>query len=205
MKKRVFIWGIFLGLLIIVSLYFDKEIVKAVVSIRTDILNDFFIGLTSVGSEIIIFFFLTSLFLWNERKRKWILPLWVTLGASVVVSYILKISVQRLRPYQLGIVSTFDILQKTSHVVWDFSFPSFQAMLAFCAVPILAKEFPKFKYIWIIFAGLVAFSRVYFGLHFLSDVLIGGLIGYIIGAIIVKLENENKFGEKTYKKLFRNK
>jgi membrane-associated phospholipid phosphatase len=76
-------------------------------------------------------------------------------------------------------------------------------MLAFCAVPILAKEFPKFKYIWIIFAGLVAFSRVYFGLHFMSDVTAGGLIGLIIGWAVIEFENKFKFGEKIYIKIFR--
>jgi membrane-associated phospholipid phosphatase len=76
-------------------------------------------------------------------------------------------------------------------------------MLAFCAVPILSKEFPKFKHIWIIFASLVAFSRVYFGLHFLSDVIVGGLIGYLVGLIILKFELKTKIGGKAYKKIFR--
>ena len=76
-------------------------------------------------------------------------------------------------------------------------------MLVFCSIPILAKQFPKFKYVWVIFASLVAFSRVYFGLHFLSDIIVGGLIGYIIGIIIVKIEKENTFGEKIYNKVFR--
>ena len=90
-------------------------------------------------------------------------------------------------------------IRKKNYLVWNFSFPSFQAMLAFCAVPILAKEFPRFKYVWIIFAGLVAFSRVYFGVHFLSDVIAGGIIGYLLGIIVVKLEKEKKFGEKIMK------
>ena len=74
-------------------------------------------------------------------------------------------------------------------------------MLVFCAIPILDKEFPKLKYFWIAFAVLVAFSRIYFGLHFLSDVIAGGLIGYLIGIFIVNLEKEKKFGEKIYGKI----
>ena len=105
MKKRVIGIFIFILLAIFISLYFDSEIVKGVSLMRNSLFNNFFIGITNISSKLIIFFGLTSLFLWQAHKRKWILPLWVTLGLSVVVSFLLKFAVQRLRPYQLGIVS----------------------------------------------------------------------------------------------------
>ena len=201
-KECVFGFGI---LLILISFIFDSQIVKYVSLIRNIFLDEFFLGITFASSEIIIFFFLTSLFLWQERKRKWILPLWFTLFLSVVISFILKFYVKRQRPFQQDLVSILPVLEKASHNIWNFSFPSFQAMLAFCAVPILSKEFPRFRYVWIIFAGLVAFSRVYFGLHFMSDVLTGGLIGLILGWIVIFLEEKYKFGEKIYKKILKKK
>ncbi len=202
-KKKVIIISMLIAFIVFISLYLDSEIVKGISLIRNNFLNEFFVGLTFISSGVIIFFFLTGLFLWKENKRKWILPLWFTFGLSVVVSFLLKVAVQRQRPFQLGIVSILSVLEKSSHLIWNFSFPSFHAMLSFCAIPILSKEFPKFKYIWIIFASLIAFSRIYFGLHFLSDVIIGGLIGYLLGAVIVKTEKENKFWDKIYGKVFR--
>jgi len=179
-KRRVALVWIFLAIVIFLSFYFDSEIVKTVSLIRNDTLTDFLMGITFVSSILILFLFLTLLFV-KENKRKWVLPLWLSLVLSIAVSFLLKVSVQRPRPYIGGLVPVVDGLAKASHIVWDFSFPSFQVMLVFAAVPFLAKEFPRFKYIWIIFACLVAFSRVYLGLHFLSDVLIGGIIGYLIG------------------------
>jgi len=202
-KEKLVVAGIFFALVVLLSLYFDSEIVKGFSFIRNNFFNEFFMGMTFISSEIIIFFFLTSLFLWQERKRKWILPLWLSLGLSALISFLLKIAVQRPRPFQTGIVSVLPVLEKSSHLIWNFSFPSFQTMLGFCAVPILSKEFPKFKYIWITFAGLIAFSRIYFGLHFLSDVIVGGLIGYSIGWLIVKKEKEDKIFERIYKRIFR--
>jgi undecaprenyl-diphosphatase len=159
--------------------------------------------MTSVTVEIIIFFLLTSLFLWRERKRKWILPLWAALGFSSIVSFLIKILVQRPRPFQLDLVAIFPVLESASFLTWNFSFPSLQAALVFSAIPILSKEFPRLKWVWIVFAGLVALSRVYFGLHFMSDVIVGGLIGFLVGSLIVRLEKENNFWENVYGKIFR--
>ena len=204
-KRRGVVFGLLILLIVIIGFYFDSEIVRVISLLRNGILNDFFLGITFVSSSIIIFFFLTSLFLWREHKRKWILPLWFTLGVSTFVSFVLKIIVRRPRPFQLGIVSVLPVLEKANYLIWNFAFPSFHSMLVFCSIPILSKQFPRFKYVWITFASLVAFSRVYFGLHFLSDVIAGGLIGYVLGVIIIKLEKEYKFGERTYKKIFRKK
>ena len=203
MKKRVFLITVLCIFAIVVSFIFDSQIVKGVSFLRNLVLDDFFIGITFLSSEIIIFFILTSLFLWKEHKRRWVLPLWMSLGLSAIVSFLLKILIQRQRPFQLDLVSTIPALEKASYLIWNFSFPSFQAMLAFCSIPILAKEFPKFKYIWIAFAVLIAFSRVYFGVHFLSDVIFGGLIGFLIGIVVVKIETKIGFGEKVYKRIFK--
>ncbi len=202
-KKRWVAFGLLVLLAVIFSFYFDTVIVEGIGFLRNSVLDDFFLGLTMLSSSVIIFFFLTSLFLWQEHKRRWIIPLWVSLALSVAVSFIFKFAIQRQRPFQQGIVSLLPVLEKASHSIWNFSFPSFHAMLVFCAVPILSRQFKKFKYIWVAFAVLIAFSRIYFGLHFMSDVIVGGVVGYVLGMIVVRLEKDYKFGEKIYGKVFK--
>src|SRR3989344_4559750 len=182
----------------ILSFVFDNLIVQNISKLKNVFLDEVFLGITFISSEIIIFFSLTSLFLWQEHKRKWILPLWLTLGASAIISFLLKVAVQRLRPFQQDLVSIPEMLASRSYEIWNFSFPSFQAMLVFCALPIISKEFPKIKWAWIIFACLVAFSRVYFGLHFLSDVIVGGILGYLIGVLVIKLEKKKKLIKRIF-------
>ena len=203
MKKRAIIITLFFAIILLgVIFYFDRDIAKAIGLVRNIYLDEFFLGITFVSSEIIIAFLLTSLFLWGEHKRKWILPLWATLGITALASFILKVIIQRVRPFQEGIVSLIPALQSASYSVWNFSFPSFQAALGFCALPILSKEFPRFRWFWIAFAVLIAFSRLYFGVHFLSDVVFGAVMGYAVGWIIVQIENKTRIFGRVYKKRF---
>ncbi|HLC77540.1 MAG TPA: phosphatase PAP2 family protein [Candidatus Nanoarchaeia archaeon] len=202
MKKRQVVYLLIAIIVFILSLFLlDKDISKFFSDIRGETLNAFFMIFAYAGT-ILMFIFLTSLFLWRDHKRKWILPLWIAMVIASLTAFILKFIVQRQRPYQLGVVSTLPILEKVSHLAWDFSFPSSHAIIAFSAIPVLSKEFPRFKYAWIIFASLVALSRVYFGLHFMSDVIAGAVMGYLIGFFIVKIEDKNKFWERLYKSIF---
>jgi undecaprenyl-diphosphatase len=202
-KNKWIIIGILAILSTFISLYFDNFLIKEISFLRNNVLDNFFLFVTFVSSEVIIFLILSSLFLWEEKKRKWILPLWASFAISAIVGFILKITVQRGRPFQQGIVSLLPKLQEASYSVWNFSFPSNHSMLAFCAVPILSQQYPKLKKVWVGIAMIIAFSRLYFGLHFVSDVIVGGLLGYLIGILVVKLEKEYRFGEKIYGKVFR--
>jgi undecaprenyl-diphosphatase len=58
-----------------------------------------------------------------------------------------------------------------------FSFPSSHAVNNFAAALILAFFIPRAKWWFFGFASLVAFSRVYVGVHYPSDVLGGAIIG----------------------------
>jgi undecaprenyl-diphosphatase len=203
-KRGWIIAGLFAVIILAICFYFDKEIVTFFSSLRSLSLDNFFLGIKFLDTDIIVIAFLTFLLLLTKKKREWILPLWLTLGITAIISLALKVLVHRVRPFASGLVSLASgITASASYLVWDFSFPSFDAAMAFCAVPILSKLYPKLKYFWIGFAVLVALSRVYFGVHYLSDVISGGLIGLFIGIIIVKLEEKNKFFKRFYKRIFR--
>ena len=57
---------------------------------------------------------------------------------------------------------------------------------------ILDKEFPKMKWIWLTIAVVVALSRLYIGVHYLSDVIAGGILGYFVGLVIIAAEERFK-------------
>ena len=60
------------------------------------------------------------------------------------------------------------------------SFPSGHTSAAFALFVSLVFITPKsFRWVWLIMAWLVAYSRIYLSQHFLEDILLGSLIGVI--------------------------
>lgn len=95
----------------------------------------------------------------------------LTFGITDFVKY----SVNRQRPF----ITYRDILNKSGKTSLDPSFPSGHTSSAFNLATSLSLEYPRWyvilpSFVW---AGTVAYSRMYLGVHYPSDVLIGALIG----------------------------
>lgn len=175
--KLAFIYLV-LVLLLALSIFFDGVFVKNAADLRTPLLNDFMILISYGGTWFFVLIVMTSLFLWNEKKRKWIPPLWLSLGVSMGITLLLKLLFFRERPYDALNLPT--LLEREGS-----SFPSGHATAVFSTLAVLDKEFPRLKLFWLGFALLIAFSRVYLGVHYLSDVVVGGVIGFSTGLLAV--------------------
>ena len=189
MKKKTWITLIICLVFLIISFFFDKVIALNFHNIHSSALTIIFSWITNIGSVLVMLFFITSLFLYEEKKREWIPFLWLSFLASIIIGYLLKFIIARPRPYDA--LSAIALATETT-----YSFPSLHAMIAFCALPILDFEFKQLKWFWIIFAVLVGFSRIYIGVHYLSDVIAGAILGYIVGWLFMKLELKEKFFKK---------
>jgi len=125
----------------------------------------------SVLLTIIILFIL-----YFRKKKEFIVPFLSTVVSAEAVTFFAKIFFQRGRPL-------LAVFHET-----DFSFPSGHATIAVAfygyLTYILIKSV-KEKYKWpliilaIIIIGLIGFSRLYLGVHYLSDVIAGYLVGSI--------------------------
>jgi membrane-associated phospholipid phosphatase len=61
------------------------------------------------------------------------------------------------------------------------SFPSGHAATAFAAAVAVGVLFPRLRKPLLLLAAVIAVSRVYLGVHFATDVLVGSLLGAAIG------------------------
>jgi membrane-associated phospholipid phosphatase len=65
------------------------------------------------------------------------------------------------------------------------SFPSGHAATAFAAAVAVGLIHPRLRGSLLALAALVALSRVYLGVHYLTDVLVGSALGVVLGAAAV--------------------
>lgn len=139
--------------------------------------------ITHVGSTI--FWLIIASVIWlNGRKKEAVL-----LGTAIILggvfSLFLKVLISRPRPYQVIAGSrVFDIEAGSS-------FPSGHAGNVFSASIILGKgRGRKWQASLYMLAAVVSFSRIYVGMHYPLDVLVGALGGYIAARITLLYEKQ---------------
>ncbi len=127
--------------------------------------------------------FLISVLCYILRRKKDKGALAILLFAALTVTYYavssVKWAVGRPRPFIFMPDANLFAIEK------GFSFPSNHAASAFMAATILSGFFGTWRVGLFFVAALVGYSRVYLGVHFLSDVLAGAIVGVLIGRAVL--------------------
>ena len=146
---------------------------------RVHALNDFFVALSHLGSTGLIWLLIAALaaLLW---RRPFILA-WVLTGdlIAALTSYWLREAIGRERP-----PLRFAEPRPLVHVPQGPSFPSGHAATSFACAALLASLAPLPKVPLFALAALIAFSRVYVGVHYPLDVLGGAALGLAIATAL---------------------
>lgn len=143
-------------------------------NIRVPILTDVLKIITSWGNAGIIWILFTIFLLLFAKYRKCGLACLISLLCGLVITNIfLKNAVHRIRPYE--VVEGLRILIEKQV---DWSFPSGHATSSIAAAMVMFWMLPKKIGVSALALALViCFSRLYVGVHYPSDVLVGILIG----------------------------
>jgi undecaprenyl-diphosphatase len=102
--------------------------------------------------------------------------------AAGVLGAALKAWIGRLRP------SLADpALEPLIAVPASNSMPSGHALTGFACAVLLGGLAPRLRVPLLVLAALVAFSRVYLGVHYPSDVLVGAAVGALLGVVALRI------------------
>lgn len=183
-QKKIFYVAAALFVLMLFSFFIDKYVLSLMTAIQNPVLGSIMNWITNAGSVFVVLIFMTTLFMWEEKKREYIPVLWFSFLAAVLITIAIKFAFHMGRPFGTEHYLFFNIL--------SYSFPSMHTAIAFAAVAVLDREYPMFKWFWVLFACMVAFSRLYIQAHYLSDTIAGALVGFSVGHWFLALEKKHK-------------
>jgi undecaprenyl-diphosphatase len=139
-----------------------------------------FVGLSIIGSGALVWL-ATAVALTVLRRNfaPFILVAATALISTLVVSG-LKHAVGRDRP-PAEILDPEPLME----VPTTSSFPSGHSATSFACAVVLSRIAPRLTIPLFVLAALIAFSRVYVGVHYPFDVLAGALLGVALGLAVV--------------------
>ena len=158
---------------------FDKYWAGLFMNMRTDIGTSLFSILTLFGnwqliipSLVVIIYFLVK-----KNKKVFVVPFIFTVVSAEAITFIGKLLIHRTRPF--GAVT----------MEQDFSFPSGHATIAvafygYLAYIFIKSQTDKIKRLGAFLGALsliliIGYSRLYLGVHYISDILGGYLVGLL--------------------------
>ena len=110
---------------------------------------------------------------------------------DAICAQILKPFFERIRPSHLNLEEVNLLTSKGG----KWSMPSNHAANIFSLAIVLSYVYKKYKPLLFLLAILISFSRVYVGVHFPGDVIVGGFIGVSISSIFLILWGKIKLNE----------
>ncbi len=150
-------------------------------NLRTDFWTPFWKAVTALGNGGWFWVVLAISLLCFKSTRKAGLMSLLSMGlGALITNLILKPGIARIRPYEV-----VDGLTRLIGKPSDYSFPSGHTCAAFACALILWRVLPGRKGLpALILAVLVAFSRLYLGVHYPSDVLGGFLVAWFSSTVV---------------------
>lgn len=175
-------------------IHWDEMLLTAINGWHTPWLDSFFSFITNKKTWIPLYILLLVYFVWKLGYKKAIgvaVCTIVAVGLSDLISvHAFKDVFLRLRPcHQEHLRPLLHLVNNKCGGTYGFvsSHAANHFAMAWIFFFVLKPIISKWSYVFFIWAGLIALSRVYLGVHFPTDVLVGGALGSIIALAIYQV------------------
>ena len=153
-------------------------------------MDQLMVTVTSTGNFGLIWIFaaLALMTLDGTKKQIGYSMLIALLFCITIGNLIIKNVVRRSRPF---FHKNYKLLIKQP---WDYSFPSGHTLSSFAAATVLFFLNKDVAILALIYAALIALSRLYLRVHFFTDVFFSMVLGTALGILAVKAYETGFFG-----------
>ena len=172
---------------------FDKELFLLLNNLGNPVWDDFWNILTNKWSSIPLYAVLIYLLYKSLGLKGAIISIILVAGMITItdqLANVFKDAFQRPRPCRQEGVMEFArfIAERCGRYGYFSAHAASSAALAIYMGLMLKPFYSKIFPILIIWAAMVAYSRIYVGVHYPGDILTGMLLGVIVGWIFYKLQ-----------------
>lgn len=155
----------------------DSRLESLISAFRTPVFVKFFLWITALGEWqlIIVFAVGASLVFWAKKLGRYFIPFWLTLAGTEIFTFLGKLAVHRPRPAgSLFLETSYSF--PSGHTTIAVAFFGFLAYIAWRESNDWRKRINAF-FAAALLIILIGFSRIYLGVHYLSDIWAGLLLG----------------------------
>lgn len=170
--------------------HIDSLVHSYILDIRNDTLTSIFLVITNISSAYALIVLSIILFFIIKNKK---IPLYITINlvCSFLANQIAKVIFTRPRPIGINLIEESGFSYPSGHSMVSMAFFGFIAYLLY------KKQKNKLTKTILIISIiitilLIGFSRIYLGVHYLSDVIGGFLLSIIYLMIYIKIINIEK-------------
>ena len=152
-------------------------------NIRTDLWTPILMLITNIGHYGAIWLAIAVIMALRQSTREQGMLTLISLLLSGGIAECIKHLVMRPRPF----LQMPDLIP-LGHLPHSFSFPSGHTVCAFAAAFILWRTCTGWqRYFFMFFAVIMAFSRLYAGVHYPTDVLAGIIVAFAGSSLVWRL------------------
>lgn len=160
----------------------DADLDRYVLANRVDWLDPVFVGLSIAGSGAVVWLLVGLVLTVMRRSAGPFLFVAATALVTNLVVTAIKHTVGRERPPAV-ILDPRPLME----VPATSSFPSGHAATSFACALVLSRLAPRLTVPLFVLAALIAFSRVYVGVHYPFDVVAGAVVGLAVAIALPRL------------------
>lgn len=166
----------------------EATILLALQSLRLPVLTQLAALVSAFGNYAFIWVVIGILLIvFAHRNDVGITVIFTVILAGIIVGFILQPMFAHVRPYDAGIgVSAVMGVSRTG-----YSFPSFHAATSFAAATVIAMIAGRRWGSWaFVGAVLISLSRVYLGVEWPIDIVVGAVVGVLVGVVSAWVYNQ---------------